>query len=107
MFERRRSARWELLQIAELHLENISYPVGCLLLNVSSSGALIEVGNTEVIPNSFWLRAWGASVDRECEGVRREPQRLAVRFTGKRTINALCIRRGANRIRNQNDYHDA
>ena len=95
MFERRKSARWELLRIAELHLANISYPVGCLLLNVSSSGVLIEVGDTGVIPDSFWLRAWGASVDRECEVVRREPQRLAVKFTGNRAINALCIRKSA------------
>jgi PilZ domain-containing protein len=79
--DRRRLIRWELFRIGELRLEELSYPVGCLVLNVSSTGALIEVGDTGVVPDHFWLRVRGASVDRKCDVVRRERRRLAVSFT--------------------------
>ncbi|GJE44176.1 hypothetical protein AEGHOMDF_3362 [Methylobacterium soli] len=78
--ERRKSARWELQRIGKLHLDGTSYPIGCLVLNVSEAGALIEVGFSEVIPDGFRLTVEGDVRDRRCKVTRRKQRTLAVAF---------------------------
>lgn len=81
MLERRHTGRRELSRIGELHLDRTSYPLGCLVLDASETGALIEVGCSEMIPDQFRLTVLGDGLDHRCEVVRRKRHTLGVAFT--------------------------
>lgn len=80
MLDRRHTGRRDLFRIGELHLPGTSYPLGCLVLDASETGALIEVGFSAVIPDQFRLTVAGDALNHRCEVVRRKKRTLGVTF---------------------------
>lgn len=64
---------WILLGPGQLH--------GCVLSNVSETGARIDVEDSKIVPDRFalWLTSNGAA-QRACRVVWRKPQNIGVAF---------------------------
>jgi|GEM_PF-585229 len=54
--------------------------VGCLVCNVSQSGAAIEIKGNVGIPEAFHLMVESERINRDCRVVWRKYQRLGVAF---------------------------
>jgi hypothetical protein len=78
--ERRRVPRADLFRIGELWLQDEAEPVDCLVRNISSRGALLEVRTTDGIPETFRLTIERAGLDRSCAVARRTAHCLGVTF---------------------------
>lgn len=76
--DKRRAPR-DPVRIAVLIEYDSAPPQKCFMINLSKSGALLEVGSILGIPNQFRLRIAGQGCW-AVEVVRRSPSKLAVAF---------------------------
>jgi hypothetical protein len=56
--------------------------IRCMIRNLSSSGALLELGDPADLPNEFVLVVLSNLKQRNCEVVWRQRSRFGVAFTG-------------------------
>ena len=71
-----------MFRIGEITFPTAEPDVMCLVRDVSERGALIEVRETDSIPESFDLLVPSARLRRPCRVVRRTKHMLGVTFTG-------------------------
>jgi hypothetical protein len=78
--DHRRSLRRDLFRLGELHPPSWSYPFECLVREASTHGALIEVGQTDGLPDEFTLTVQGTGLCKRCRVVRRMGRCFGVEF---------------------------
>ena len=78
--DQRSVTRKQIFRIGEIHIEDYSYPIDCLVRDSSNNGALIEVGHTDIIPETFRLRIPSSGLDVPCRVIRRTAHMLGVAF---------------------------
>jgi hypothetical protein len=81
MTDRRKAARESALRVAMIEFR----PVGearCMIRNISSTGALLEMGSRVALPNKFVLAVLSNHTRRHCRVVWRDRNRLGVAFDG-------------------------
>ncbi|WP_366849023.1 PilZ domain-containing protein [Methylobacterium sp.] len=78
--DQRSVTRKRLFRIGEIHIEGYSYPVDCLVRDTSNGGALIEVGHTDIVPETFRLTISSSGLDVPCRVIRRTAHMLGVAF---------------------------
>jgi hypothetical protein len=75
---------------AKILFDGISTPIECMLRDISSTGAQIEMtknkfnadGSSEAVPNHFTLLIPLDKIAVDCQSMWRRGSRLGVRFTG-------------------------
>ena len=81
MSDRRKITRERALRAAIIEFR----PVGearCMIRNISSTGALLEMGSPVALPNKFILAVLSNHTRRHCRVVWRDRNRLGVAFEG-------------------------
>jgi hypothetical protein len=78
--ERRRAPRRKVLRSVQIVTLDKRSTIDCILLSISSSGALINAHSARDIPESFYLRAPGQSSYVLCRVVRRTLTNIAMIF---------------------------
>jgi hypothetical protein len=81
MGERRRAARERTLNAGRIEFGHAG-GVRCMIRNLSSSGALLELGVPTNLPDKFVLVVLSNLKQRNCEVVWRQRNRFGVAFTG-------------------------
>ena len=81
VLEQRRAPRRDIFRLGELHPPGWSYPFECLVRETSVNGALIEVGQTDGLPDEFTLTVQNTGIRKRCQVVRRTERYLGVAFT--------------------------
>jgi hypothetical protein len=81
MGERRRAARQCTFKVGKIEF-GLAGGVGCVIRNLSSTGALLEIGAPTDLPNKFVLVVLGNHEQRSCEVVWRQRHRFGIVFTG-------------------------
>jgi PilZ domain len=86
MTDRRKITRERALRGAVIEF----HPVGearCMIRNISSTGALLEMGSPVALPNKFVLAVLSNHTRRHCRVVWRDRNRLGVAFDGPEYSN--------------------
>ena len=81
MTDRRKTTRESALRVAIIEF----HPIGearCMIRNISSTGALLEMGSRVALPNKFVLAVLSNHTRRHCRVVWRDRNRLGVAFDG-------------------------
>ena len=81
MEERRARPRRDVYRLGELLPDGALTPIDCLVRNTSEVGALIEVKETDGLPQTFWLNVESVQINRYCRVVRQTKHLLGVIFT--------------------------
>jgi hypothetical protein len=79
MEEQRRSQRHRALKRATIAFERSA--IDCVVRNLSSTGACLEIVSPIGIPNEFTLVILSDKVQQQCQVVWRTAQRIGVSFT--------------------------
>ena len=88
MGERRRDARQDTFKAGKIEFGRAG-GVGCMIRNLSSTGALLEIGAPTDLPNKFVLVVLSNHEQRTCEVVWRQRHRFGVVFTGAEFIGSV------------------
>ncbi|MGV7033792.1 pilus assembly protein PilZ [Methylobacterium symbioticum] len=80
--ERRLSGRVECFSAGHIIGDGAVDRIRCLVWNMSDTGALVEVGAEEAVPQRFDLVTATDQMTRRCEVIRRTGARLGVAFVG-------------------------
>ncbi|WP_267422751.1 hypothetical protein [Methylobacterium sp. GC_Met_2] len=78
--ERRGRPRRDLFRLGELLPDGALTSIDCLVRNASEGGALIEVLETEGLPQTFWLKVETLRMNKRCQVARRTKHLLGVIF---------------------------
>lgn len=78
--ERRYSGRVECFSAGHILVDGAAERLRCLVWNMSDTGALLEVGAEDAVPQAFTLHTAVDQMDRRCEVVRRTGVRFGVAF---------------------------
>lgn len=78
--ERRETGRQIMFRIGEITFANAASEINCLVRDTSATGALIEVRETEGIPERFALEVPSVRFLKSCRVVRRTKHMLGVAF---------------------------
>jgi hypothetical protein len=81
MGERRRAARQRTFKAGKIEFGRAG-GVRCMIRDLSSTGALLEIGAPTDLPNEFVLVVLSNHEQRACEVVWRQRHRFGVAFTG-------------------------
>ena len=81
MSERRRAVRERRFAAGRIEFGHVG-GIGCMIRNLSSTGALLEIGAPADLPNKFALVVLSNHKRQNCEVVRRQGHRYGVVFTG-------------------------
>jgi hypothetical protein len=87
MSERRRAVRERRFAAGRIEFGHVG-GVGCMIRNLSSTGALLEIGAPTDLPNKFALVVLSNRKRQICEVVRRQGHRYAVAFTGAESFGS-------------------
>jgi len=79
MVESRRASRLHVLKTATIKLVG-GGTINCLVRNLSSTGAALEVSNQAGIPERFILVTPGDGLHRPCRTVWRNEHRIGIMF---------------------------
>lgn len=80
--DHRRAPRRRTLKGATIVFGEGNFTVKCLVKNLSDTGALLEMENTNEVPNTFRLAFEDRSGSKACTVAWRAEKRLGVRFEG-------------------------
>jgi len=91
---RRKSLRRHFGYPGQLHFEGGDPPRACSIVDMSESGAQLDVPGDSDVPSEFWLLIGGNShVRRQCRVVWRSGNRFGVQFrVGVKNGGALAAR---------------
>ncbi len=78
--ERRETRRQIIFRIGEIKSANCTFEINCLVRDTSATGALIEVRETEGIPEHFELEVPSVRLFKSCRVMRRTKHMLGVAF---------------------------
>ena len=78
--ERRVTGRQIMFRIGEIKSANCPIEINCLVRDTSATGALIEVRETDGIPEHFELEVPSVRLLKSCRVVRRTKHMLGVAF---------------------------
>jgi PilZ domain len=81
MLERRRVTRTRVHTPAKVIVGNPSRGFDCVVRDISSLGARLELSNTDVLPNIFELTFDSARTLRLCHVAWRTPMQVGVEFS--------------------------
>jgi PilZ domain-containing protein len=81
MTEHRRAARQRRFAAGKIELGHVGGGVGCMIRNLSSTGALLEIGAPTDLPDKFVLVVLSNHKRQNCEVVWRQRYRYGVAFT--------------------------
>jgi hypothetical protein len=87
MSERRRAVRERRFAAGRIEFGHVG-GIGCMIRNLSSTGALLEIGAPADLPNKFALVVLSNLKQRSCEVVWRQRSRFGVAFTGPEFFNS-------------------
>src|SRR5262245_5735766 len=88
MSERRRTVRERRLIAGKIEL-GLAGQVRCMVRNLSSTGALLELGGPTDLPDKFDLVVLSNLKQRSCEVVWRRGNRFGVAFTGPEYFGSI------------------
>ena len=86
MSERRRALRQRRFAAGRIEFGHVG-GIGCMIRNLSSTGAFLAIGAPTDLPNKFALVILTNRKRQNCEVVRRQGHRYAVAFTGATTTD--------------------
>ena len=78
--ERRIAGRTDCFSAGHVIVDGTDERLRCLVWNMSDTGALIEVGADEAVPEAFTLVTAADQMTRRCEVIRRTGPRFGVAF---------------------------
>ena len=79
VIDRRHARRHRALMGARIIFRDGNCSMGCLVLNISDEGALLQPDDTFLCPKSFTLKP-RTDPPRECETIWRKGTKIGVRF---------------------------
>jgi hypothetical protein len=87
MSERRRALRQQRFAAGRIEFGHIG-GVGCMIRNLSSTGALLEIGAPTDLPNKFAMIVLSNHKRQNCEVVWRQGHRYGVVFTDAESLGS-------------------
>jgi hypothetical protein len=82
--ENRKSRRKRALMSAEIKFNENFASVKCIIRNISDTGALIKVTDTNVVPNSFTLQIPMQGIEVKCQVIDQAGHQIRIKFIGEK-----------------------